>query len=138
MKYLRQVYLDESNLHAVPDSRMDMRGSRRKSGRHIAAEEPQPVHTATTAAGQERQGERTDGPLPARRCGPGSSSDFSDLNEVDRSLAAKIPPTRVGRRRPGCAGTFRVGDDRPFATAAANYQGGIDASAITAQGDHGL
>jgi hypothetical protein len=70
MKYLCLVYLDERELHAVPDSECKACGDAlRRSGHHIAAEALQPVHTATTVRVRNGKTSVTDGP-------------FTETNEV--------------------------------------------------------
>src|SRR6266566_3058362 len=64
MKYLCLVYLEESNLHAVPDSECRTCGDAlRRSGHHIAAEALQSVHTATTVRVRNGKVSVTDGPF---------------------------------------------------------------------------
>ena len=98
MKYLCLVYLDESNLHAVPDSECRKCGEAlRKSGHQIAAEALQSVHTATTVRVRNGKVSVTDGPFAETKeqLAGFYLLDATDLNEAIQ-LAAKIPPARVG------------------------------------------
>ncbi len=98
MKYLCLVYLEEQELHAVPDSDCKACGEGlRKSGHHIAAEALQPVHTATTVRVRNGQVSVTDGPFAETKeqLAGFYLIDAKDLNEAIQ-LASKIPPARVG------------------------------------------
>ena len=98
MKYLCLVYLEESNLHAVPESECRACGEDlRKSGHHIAAEALQSVHTATTVRVRNGKVSVTDGPFAETKeqLAGFYLLDAADLNEAIQ-LAAKIPPARTG------------------------------------------
>ena len=98
MKYLCLVYLEESKLHAVPDTECMACGEvLRKNGHHIAAEALQPVSTATTVRVRNGSVSVTDGPFAETKeqLAGFYLIDARDLNEAIR-LAAKIPPARVG------------------------------------------
>jgi hypothetical protein len=71
--------------------------SLRKSGRHIAAEALQPVHTATTVRVRNGKVAMTDGPFAETKeqLAGFYLIDAKDLDEAVE-LAAKIPPARVG------------------------------------------
>lgn len=98
MKYLCLVYMEEKTLDAVPDSECIAHGeSLRKSGRYIAAEALQSVHTATTVRVRNGKTSVTDGPFTETKeqLAGFYLIDARDLNEAIQ-LAAKIPPARVG------------------------------------------
>ena len=98
MKYLCLVYLEESNLTAVPDSECRKCGEAlRQGGHHIAAEALQPVHTATTIRVRNGKLGVTDGPFAETKeqLAGFYLIDAADLNEAIQ-LASKIPPARVG------------------------------------------
>ena len=98
MKYLCLVYLEESNLHAVPDSECKKCGEAlRQSGHHIAAEALQPVHTATTVRVRNGKLGVTDGPFAETKeqLAGFYLIDAADLNEAIQ-LASRIPPARIG------------------------------------------
>jgi hypothetical protein len=98
MKYLCLVYMDEKTLDAVPDSDCMAYGeSLRKSGRYIAAQALQPVHTATTVRVRDGKMSMTDGPFAETKeqLAGFYLIDAKDLDEAVQ-LAAKIPPARVG------------------------------------------
>jgi hypothetical protein len=98
MKYLCLVYMDEKTLDAVPDSDCLAYGeSLRKSGRYVAAEALQPVHTATTVRVRGGKMSITDGPF-AETKEQLAGFYLIDANDLDEAvqLAAKIPPARVG------------------------------------------
>jgi hypothetical protein len=98
MKYLCLVYMEEKTLDAVPDSDCMAYGeSLRKSGRHIAAEALQPVHTATTVRVRNGKVAMTDGPFAETKeqLAGFYLIDAKDLDDAVQA-AAKIPPARVG------------------------------------------
>ena len=98
MKYLCLVYLDEQNWSAIPDRECMACGETlRASGRHIAAEALQPVHTATTVRVRNGKVAFTDGPFAETKeqLAGFYLIDAGDLNEA-LQLAAKIPPARTG------------------------------------------
>ncbi|MEP6943287.1 MAG: YciI family protein [Betaproteobacteria bacterium] len=93
MKYLCLVYLDEKNLHSVADSECKACGDAlRESGHHIAAEALASVDTATTVRVRNGNGPFTE---TKEQLAGFYLIDAKDLNEAI-SLAAKIPPARVG------------------------------------------
>ena len=101
MKYLCLVYLDETNLHAVPDSECKACGEAlRKGGHHIAAEALQSVHTATTVRVRNGKVDVTDGPFAETKeqLAGFYLIDAADLNEAIQ-LASKIPAGARGKRR---------------------------------------
>ena len=98
MKYLCLVYLDEQNWSAVPDPECKACGdSLRASGRLVAAEPLQPVHTATTVRVRNGKVAVTDGPFAETKeqLAGFYLIDAADLNEAIQ-VAAKIPPARAG------------------------------------------
>jgi hypothetical protein len=98
MKYLCLVYMDEKKLDDVPDSDCMAFGEElRKSGRSIAAEALQGVHTATTVRVRNGKMSMTDGPFAETKeqLAGFYLIDAKDLNEAVQ-LASKIPPARVG------------------------------------------
>jgi hypothetical protein len=98
MKYLCLVYMDEKTLDAFPDSEcIAHAASLRKSGRHIAAEALQSVHTATTVRVRDGKVSMTDGPFAETKeqLAGFYLIDATDLDEAVQ-VAAKIPPARVG------------------------------------------
>ena len=98
MKYLCLVYLDEKELHSVADSECKACGDAlRRSGHHIAAEALASVDTATTVRVRNGKVSVTDGPFTETKeqLAGFYLIDAKDLNEAI-SLAAKIPPARVG------------------------------------------
>jgi hypothetical protein len=98
MKYLCLVYLEEKDLHAVPDSDCKAFGDALRNGGHaIAAEALQPVHAATTVRVRSGSLSVTDGPFAETKeqLAGFYLIDARDLNEAI-ALAAKIPPARVG------------------------------------------
>jgi hypothetical protein len=98
MKYLCLVYMDEKTLEAVPDSDCLAYGeSLRESGRYIAAEALQSVHTATTVRIRNGKLSMTDGPFAETKeqLAGFYLIDAKDLNDAVQ-IASKIPPARVG------------------------------------------
>ena len=98
MKYLCLVYLDETKLHAVPDTECRACGNAlRESGHHVAAEALQSVHTATTVRVRNGHVSVTDGPFAETKeqLAGFYLIEARDLNEAIQ-LASKIPPARVG------------------------------------------
>ncbi len=98
MKYLCLVYIEEQKLDAVPDSDCMAYGDAlRQSGRSIAAEALQPVHTATTVRVRDGKVSMTDGPFAETKeqLAGFYLIDAADLNDAIQ-VAAKIPPARVG------------------------------------------
>jgi hypothetical protein len=98
MKYLCLVYMDEKTLDAVPDSDCMAYGeSLRESGRYIAAEALQSVHTATTVRVRNGKVSMTDGPFAETKeqLAGFYLIDAKDLNDAVQ-VASRIPPARVG------------------------------------------
>jgi len=98
MKYLCLVYLDEKKLDSIAESECKACvDALRKSGHHIAAEALSSVHTATTVRVRNGKVAVTDGPFieTKEQLAGFYLIDAKDLNEAI-SLAAKIPPARVG------------------------------------------
>ena len=98
MKYLCLVYMDEKTLDSVPDSDCMAYGeSLRKSGRYIAAEALQSVHTATTVRVRNGKVSMTDGPFAETKeqLAGFYLIDAKDLNDAVQ-VASRIPPARVG------------------------------------------
>jgi hypothetical protein len=98
MKYLCLVYMEESTIAAVQDSECKAYGDGlRESGRWIAAEALQPVHTATTVRVRNGKVTMTDGPFAETKeqLAGFYLVDATDLDEAI-AIASKIPPARVG------------------------------------------
>lgn len=102
MKYLCLVYSDERLLHSLPDSPRDSEckayaDSIVQSGRMVAAEALEPVHTATTVRVRGGKVSITDGPFAETReqLAGFYLVEAADLDEAIR-IAASIPPARVG------------------------------------------
>ncbi|WP_236184062.1 YciI family protein [Pseudomonas protegens] len=102
MKYLCLVYSDEQLLHSLPDSPEDAEclayaESVQGSGRMLAAEALQSVHTATTVRMRGGKLAITDGPFAETK---EQLAGFyliqaKDLNEA-LQVAGQIPAARVG------------------------------------------
>ena len=98
MKYLCLVYLDERRLSEVPDAECKACGDAlRQSGRMVAAEALQSVHTATTVRVRNGKASVTDGPFAETKevLAGFYLVDATDLDEAI-AIAAKIPPARIG------------------------------------------
>lgn len=98
MKYLCLVYLEEKDLHAVPDSDCVACGAAlRKSGHLLAAEALQPVQTAATVRVRNGKVSITDGPFTETKEHVAGFYliEARDL-EAAIQVASKIPPARVG------------------------------------------
>ena len=98
MKYLCLVYLDERRLSEVPDTECKACGDAlRQSGRMVAAEALQSVHTATTVRVRNGKVSVTDGPFAETKevLAGFYLVDATDLDEAI-AIAAKIPPARIG------------------------------------------
>ena len=98
MKYLCLVYMEEQNLHAVPDSEcLECGKGLRESGHCLAAEALQPVHTATTVRVRNGRVSVTDGPFAETKeqLAGFYLVEARDLNEAIQ-VAARIPPARAG------------------------------------------
>ncbi|MBI1397164.1 MAG: YciI family protein [Betaproteobacteria bacterium] len=98
MKYLCLVYMEEKDLHAVPDAEcMAFGQGLRESGRYLAAEALEPVRSATTLRVRDGRLSVTDGPFAETReqLAGFYLIDAVDLNEAIR-VASGIPPARAG------------------------------------------
>jgi hypothetical protein len=98
MKYLCLVYMDEKTIDLVPDRECKAFGDElRASGRYLAAEALQPVHTATTVRVRNGKSSVTDGPFAETKeqLAGFYLIDAGDLNEAIQ-VASGIPPARVG------------------------------------------
>ena len=98
MKYLCLVYGDEQQLKTVPDSECAAWGQKlRNSGRYVAAEALQPVHTAKTVRVRGGKPVITDGPFTESKefLAGFYLIDASDLDEAVQ-IASQIPPARIG------------------------------------------
>lgn len=102
MKYLCLVYSNEELLHSLPESPEDSECLAyaehiQASGRMIAAEALQSVHTATTVRVRGGKTSITDGPFAETKeqLAGFYLVDARDLNEALR-IAEKIPAARVG------------------------------------------
>ena len=98
MKYVCLVYLDENKLGTVSDNECKAYGDGlRSSGRWLAAEALQGVHTATTVRLRDGKVSVTDGPFAETKeqLAGFYLVDARDLNEAIQ-IASKIPPARVG------------------------------------------
>jgi hypothetical protein len=98
MKYLCLVYLEESKLHAIPDSEcMACGNGLRERGILLAAEPLHPVEAATTVRIRNGKLSVTDGPFAETKeqLAGFYLIDARDLNDAIQ-VAAKIPPAREG------------------------------------------
>jgi hypothetical protein len=98
VKYLCLVYGDEQQLKTVPDSECAVWGQKlRNSGRYVAAEALQPVHTAKTVRVRGGKPVITDGPFTESKefLAGFYLIDASDLDEAVQ-IASQIPPARIG------------------------------------------
>ena len=98
MKYLCLVYLEQDNLHAVPDRECMACGEGlRQSGVLVAAEALQPAATAMTVRVRNGRVAVTDGPFAETKeqLAGFYLIDAADLNEA-LQVASKIPPARAG------------------------------------------
>jgi hypothetical protein len=98
MKYLCLVYMEQSNLDAVPDREcMAFGEDLRKSGKYIAAEALKPIDTATTVRVRNGKVSVTDGPF-AETKEQLAGFYLIDAPNLDAAIqvAAKIPPARAG------------------------------------------
>jgi hypothetical protein len=98
MKYLCLVYMEEKTLDAVPDSDCMAYGKElRQSGRYIAAEALQSVHSATTVRVRNGKVSMTDGPFAETKeqLAGFYLIDAKDLDDAVQ-VASRIPPARVG------------------------------------------
>ena len=98
MKYLCLVYADEPALQAVPDAECVAYDTEiRASGRCIASEALEPVHTAATVRVRDGRVSVTDGPFAETKeqLAGFYMIEARDLNEAIQ-VASRIPPARVG------------------------------------------
>ena len=113
MKYLCLVYLDERRLPEVPDAECIACGEAlRHSGRMVAAEALQSVHTATTVRVRDGKVSVTDGPFAETKevLAGFYLVDAADLDEAIR-IAARIPPARIGSVEVRPVRALVAGDD---------------------------
>jgi hypothetical protein len=98
MKYLCLVYAEEKQLDDIDDGECMICGADiAASGRLVAAEPLQPVHTATTLRVRNGKVSITDGPF-AETKEQLTGFYLVEAANLDEALqiAAKIPPARVG------------------------------------------
>ena len=98
MKYVCLVYLEEQNLHAVPDRECaDCGEGLRQSGKLLAAEALKPVAAAATVRVRNGKTTVTDGPFTETKelLAGFYLIEARDMEEAV-AVAAKIPPARVG------------------------------------------
>lgn len=98
MKYLCLVYAEEKELERMTDDEcMAYDDELRKSGRWLASEALQSIHTATTVRVRNGKVSITDGPFAETKehLAGFYLIDAGDLNEAIE-LASKIPPAQVG------------------------------------------
>ena len=105
MKYLCLIYLEETTLHAMPQSKrvalsnesMAYCDELQKNGQFIAASPLHPVETATTVRVRGGTVSTTDGPFAETKeqLGGYLLIDVRDLNDAVR-IASKFPAARFG------------------------------------------
>jgi hypothetical protein len=98
MKYLCLVYMEEKTLAEIADSECKaFSDPLRESGKIVAAEALQSVHTATTVRVRNGKTSMTDGPFAETKeqLAGFYLIDAKDLDEAIQ-VASKIPPARVG------------------------------------------
>ncbi|NJN46831.1 MAG: YciI family protein [Candidatus Competibacteraceae bacterium] len=102
MKYLCLIYCAEDELHALPESPQDTEchsyaETLGKSGRLLAAEALESVHTATTVRVRNGKVSVTDGPFAETKeqLAGFYLINARDLNEAVQA-ASRIPSARVG------------------------------------------
>lgn len=102
MKYLCLVYSEENTLHTLPDSPKDAEclayaNAVHASGRMLAAEALEPVHTATTVRMRGGKVGITDGPFAETR-EQLAGFYLVEADNLDQAIeiAAGIPAARVG------------------------------------------
>jgi hypothetical protein len=98
MKYLCLVYAEEKKLEGFDDGEcMAFSDELRNSGRCVAAEALQPIHTATTVRVRNGKAAITDGPFAETKeqLAGFYLVEARDLNEAIQ-IASHIPPARVG------------------------------------------
>ena len=105
MRYLCLIYNEEKKLSVMPKSEYDafstahlaLDDELRKSGRYIASQALQPVHSATTVRIRDGKLSTTDGPFAETKeqLGGFFLIEAADLNEAIQ-VAATIPSARTG------------------------------------------
>lgn len=98
MKYLCLVYGEEKEIGAMTDDEcMAYDQTLRSTGRCLASEALQPVHTATTVRVRHGKVSIKDGPFTeTKEClGGFYLIEAADLNDALK-MASQIPPARVG------------------------------------------
>lgn len=98
MKYVCLVYGEEKKIGAMTDDDcMAYDQSLRKTGRCVASEALQPVHTAKTVRVREGKLSVVDGPFTeTKECLAGFYLiEAADMNDAIQ-IATKIPPAEVG------------------------------------------
>ena len=98
MKYACLVYLEERELHTVPDREcMAFGDGLRKEGHHLGGEALHPVTSATTVRVRNGKVSVTDGPFTETKeqLAGFYLIEAKDLDEAIR-VAARIPPARTG------------------------------------------
>lgn len=105
MKYLCLIYFEEKILYDLPESKIDAladachacEAELARSGRFIAAEALEFVHTATTVRVRRGKISVTDGPFAetTEQLGGFFLIDARDLNDAIR-IAAKLPHAPMG------------------------------------------
>ena len=98
MKYACLVYLEEENLHAVPDRECIACGEGlRKSGHMVGGEALEPVQHSATVRVRNGKLSVIDGPFAETKeqLAGFYLIEARDLNEAIQ-IAAKIPPARTG------------------------------------------
>ena len=105
MKYLCLIYDEESKLGAMSKSESDafmgeyfgFTNSIKETGKYVAGEALQPIHTATTVRIRNGKVTTTDGPFAETKeqLGGFYLIDAVDLNEAIQ-IASRIPSARIG------------------------------------------
>jgi hypothetical protein len=105
MKYLCLIYDEEKNLASMAKSEMDalmgeyraFSESIKASGHHLAGQQLQPVHTATSVRVRNGKMSTTDGPYAETKeqLGGFYMIDAKDLNDAIQ-IAARIPSAKIG------------------------------------------
>lgn len=98
MKYLCLVYGEEAKIQTVNDEHcVEFDEGIRKSGKCIASDALQPVHTATTVRVRDGKVSVTDGPFAETKEALAGfyMIDAKDLDEAIQ-IASQIPPATVG------------------------------------------
>ena len=105
MKYLCLIYDEEKNLASMAKSEMDaLMGEYRAfgesikaSGHHLAGQQLQPVHTATSVRVRNGKMSATDGPYAETKeqLGGFYMIEAKDLNDAIQ-VASRIPSAKIG------------------------------------------